>query len=198
MAKYVQTVKKPDGRVYYYTRIPTENGYISIPLPADHGAAQLAAAVMHKETSGHFGSYIRKTDATMDEVCRYAASLIYMARERAAKQNVPFSLTKKDISDMVRRQNYCCCVTDIPFTMKSVGKDNFSRAFAPSIDRIVPAEGYTPDNIRIVCRIVNFAASKWGIDPVLVMARALCRRKKTETAFANDFLLMQTRRGARS
>lgn len=41
---------------------------------------------------------------------------------------------------------------------------------APSLDRITPAAGYTPDNVRVVCSQANTALSEYGVDSLLALA----------------------------
>jgi hypothetical protein len=36
------------------------------------------------------------------------------------------------------------------------------RPYAPNLDRIDPRHGYEPDNVRVVCAIVNFAMNAWA------------------------------------
>ena len=50
-------------------------------------------------------------------------------------------------------------------------------ARAPSIDRLVAAEGYVPGNVRIVCWIYNSAKLDWPESLVLRMARALVNKE---------------------
>ncbi len=40
---------------------------------------------------------------------------------------------------------------------------------APSLDRIIPAHGYVPGNIRVICRAMNCAMQEWGEDAVWEM-----------------------------
>ena len=67
------------------------------------------------------------------------------------------------IQELFEKQGGKCALTKIPFTFnytkhKSHQKDPFS----PSIDRINPKIGYTKDNVRLVCMIVNLALNEFG------------------------------------
>lgn len=71
------------------------------------------------------------------------------ARQRAAKRDLPFTIQPSDIIIPDR-----CPVLDIPLRRGSKrGGDNAS----PSLDRIVPALGYVPDNIVVVSWKANRA-----------------------------------------
>lgn len=59
-----------------------------------------------------------------------------------------------------------------PHYLPLSGQSN-QEPFAPSLDRVEIAKGYTPDNTRVVCMVFNFARNTWGDAPVLQMAAAL-------------------------
>lgn len=44
---------------------------------------------------------------------------------------------------------------------------------SPSIDRIRPVLGYTPDNIMLVCWHYNCAKSEYGLEDLLVLSTAI-------------------------
>lgn len=49
--------------------------------------------------------------------------------------------------------------------------------FVPSIDRVHPAVGYTPENCRVVCFAYNMAKGEWDEAVVQAVARALLERE---------------------
>jgi hypothetical protein len=51
-------------------------------------------------------------------------------------------------------------VTGVPFDLDCVGDGAGASHFAPSPDRIVPAGGYVPGNVRWVLWMVNRAKSR--------------------------------------
>jgi hypothetical protein len=55
-----------------------------------------------------------------------------------------------------------CQVSGHRFTTERVEHALVKMPFAPSLDRIDPQAGYTQDNVRVVCTIVNFAMNQWG------------------------------------
>lgn len=70
------------------------------------------------------------------------------AKERARKRLREFTLTKQWVAETYTGK---CQLTGLPFIV-STGLNN---AYSPSIDRIDPAKGYTPDNCRFILWAVN-------------------------------------------
>lgn len=77
--------------------------------------------------------------------------LILSAKARAEKKGVPFSLTAEWGA---ARWTGKCEITRLDFNMALPGKPG-PKCFSPSIDRIVPQLGYTPENCRFVLWAVN-------------------------------------------
>jgi len=79
-----------------------------------------------------------------------AVALLKDARRRAAAKGVRFSLTRSWVIE--RLQKWTCEATGWLFVIQS-GRGH--HPFAPSIDRINPARGYTSANCRVVISAVN-------------------------------------------
>lgn len=47
------------------------------------------------------------------------------------------------------------------------------RAFAPSLDRLDNHVGYEQNNVRLVCRIANFAMNIWGDAALLELSKGV-------------------------
>ena len=92
-------------------------------------------------------------------------------RRHAAKAGVPFTITVEWLTERMLTGH--CEVTGLPFDM-SCEQRGFRDPWAPSVDRIDPAAGYTPDNCRMVVSIFNYAKNEWSDGDVLRMAKALC------------------------
>ena len=95
------------------------------------------------------------------------------ARRRAAKQNVPFTVPMEWIRDRLRTN--VCEMTGIRFRGSGVIGMRCNRS--PSLDRRVPALGYTPENCRMVLWCYNAAKGSGTDQDVVDMAEALLRRK---------------------
>lgn len=77
------------------------------------------------------------------------------ASTRAKKAGVPFDITADDLYQMWEDCAGRCPVSGQKMTLKvSAGQSNRS-PFKASLDRIVPEEGYTLENSRLVCWQVN-------------------------------------------
>lgn len=96
-----------------------------------------------------------------------ARRIIYSTRLRARKQGVPYTITKQDIEKHLAPMT--CAVTGV-----QLGWD--LGPFTPSIDRIIPEHGYTPENIRIVCFAYNCFKNAWTDAECRFIARALVER----------------------
>lgn len=90
-------------------------------------------------------------------------------RQRSAERGLSYALSVEFLSSLAERQDYRCAVSKIKFVSPNRRREPFS----PSIDRIDNRFGYEPDNVRLVCLIVNLARNDFGDEAVLKMARAV-------------------------
>lgn len=104
---------------------------------------------------------------------------IARAKNRATAQNVAFALEPSHIKDALDAQEWRCAISGMPFEPTILDRVELERPFRPSIDRIIPANGYVPSNIRIVCMIANFAMSNWGARPLLAMLVQIDQQRVT-------------------
>jgi len=95
---------------------------------------------------------------------------IKSAKLRAKKQGVPFSLTMDWAINSFEEQGRKCAVTQLP--INGGGKHD---PWQPSIDRIVPKDGYTPENCRLVAYIYNCARNQFSESDLLKMCEALVK-----------------------
>lgn len=76
--------------------------------------------------------------------------LLAGAKKRAAEKNLPFTLTLQDI--VIPE---VCPVLGIPLRRaRLVATDN-----SPNLDRLIPALGYVPGNVRVISRLANMIKS---------------------------------------
>jgi hypothetical protein len=86
---------------------------------------------------------------------RRAISLFDGAEHRSRRLGVSFTITVGWIQNRLRAG--CCEITGIGFDMnRSLGPGRRSN-FSPSLERVNPCLGYTPDNCRVVVWIYNAA-----------------------------------------
>ena len=90
----------------------------------------------------------------------YISTLFVEARKRAAKKGIEYTLTADDEKRIKFQHSYRCALTNVPFSLDRMG---FNRTpYAPSLDRIDSQQGYTRENVRLVCTATNYAMNEWG------------------------------------
>ena len=98
--------------------------------------------------------------------------LLNYARDRAKRTGVAFDIDADWLAGKLA--GGVCELTGLK--IERVAPGNYrTHPFAPSLDRIVPALGYTKDNVRLVCFAVNRARSDWGDEVLMTIARALVK-----------------------
>jgi hypothetical protein len=90
--------------------------------------------------------------------------MLNRAKARAKKNNIPFSITEKDIV--------------IPETCPVMGiklEHHRGRSGAyknsPSLDRIVPEKGYVPGNVRVISQLANQCKGNASQEEMLAFAK---------------------------
>ena len=87
-------------------------------------------------------------------------------------------LTEEDLIALWEECEGRCAITGLKFSNEKIGAGKAKRVFAPSVDRIDPAEGYSLENCRLVMVAVNFAMNSWGEETYLRLARAAIQHSK--------------------
>lgn len=94
--------------------------------------------------------------------------LLITAAARAARKKVPFALTAEWAA---ARWTGRCEVTGLEF---KIGQRTAGPKFwGPSIDRITPELGYTPDNCRFVLWAINSFKNSGTDEDMIIVARAI-------------------------
>lgn len=79
-------------------------------------------------------------------------------------------ITKQDLLEIIKKQDYKCALSGIPLTCQlTQGKKYKTNA---SLDRIIPGEPYTKENIQLVCAALN----SWRGDTELDEFVEFCRQ----------------------
>lgn len=131
--------------------------------------------IYYYENKDKFQKYFAKSYYTKDGY-GIKPSLI-RCKSRAKKFKLSFDLDEKFLIELFKTQSGRCAVTGIEFLFD---KDpNYRmRPFAASIDRINSNGGYTKDNVRFVCSIVNFSLNEFGQDKFDIMCESYIKYKK--------------------
>jgi hypothetical protein len=94
------------------------------------------------------------------------------SKQRAVKHNIPFTLTKEWAE---ARWTGRCEVTNIEFVLSDKRSPYL---FSPSLDRIIPTLGYTPENSRFVLHAVNALKGQGTDEDMLRIAKAIIEHQK--------------------
>lgn len=157
--KYIQIEKRGDREIVYFRR--GRAARIRLPSLDDKYFVDAYHKAFCNEPVPHVRDIpppvVEQVKQRVEQTLRSAVSA---ARCRAAKKSLPFDLTVDWALDQVQRQNFRCGLTGIPFFHGDRTKRR--HPYAPSLDRIVPANGYTTANVRIVLFAINAMFNDWG------------------------------------
>lgn len=115
-------------------------------------------------------------DKTFAGMGRWVGEMYRTAKRNAERRSIPFTLSRREFRAMVLRSKGRCMMTGIEFEFEAF-EGSCRRPFAPSLDRIDSSQGYSLNNCRLVCVIVNLAMNQWGIEPLMKVAENLIARK---------------------
>lgn len=106
---------------------------------------------------------------------RYCQQTEGAAIARSRAKGVGYNIDAHYIDRLFVDQNWRCAVSGILFKAPRGADRGKHRKdpFGPSLDRIVPALGYTEGNLRVVCNIVNSAMNEWGLESLQALVRAM-------------------------
>ena len=98
--------------------------------------------------------------------------MVCQARTRAAKKGVPFNITPDHVRSLYKATGGRCALTDFPF------QDNGPASpLSMSIDRIVPALGYVPGNVRLILNGLNSLKGTGTDDNMWLIIDAMVARR---------------------
>lgn len=92
------------------------------------------------------------------------------ARDRANNKGIPFTITKKDLLELWEQQIGLCNISKIPMTYELDNGRIFTNV---SVDQKNPGQGYTKENIQLVCSAVNQLKSNWDMDTVMYICKQI-------------------------
>lgn len=118
-----------------------------------------------------------KFDTTPIEECyvEFLNVLRKNANSRATKKQIAYDADLLFLIDLYNKQDGKCALTGLPFNLDRRG--GTKRVFAPSIDRLDCKGGYTKDNVRLVCLIVNIALNDFGDYAFDIMCRGYVKHQ---------------------
>lgn len=104
-----------------------------------------------------------------------AAEIARRHKHVCKKENLPYDLDKQWILDRLNSIGWKCELTGLSFNLKR-SIDDKRQGFqwdSISVDRIVPGEGYTKDNIRFILNQINVFRQDHPDEQMYMLARAL-------------------------
>lgn len=102
------------------------------------------------------------------------------AKVRARNHGCDFTLTKEWIK--AKLEHGKCAVTGWSFSFDAASRVGHFYPRAPSLDRLESSKGYTPDNVRIVCAMVNMAKHEWSHETFVEMCKAVVAHERQSAA----------------
>lgn len=107
----------------------------------------------------------------------YLHVLLSATRNRARSSRVPFDLTLDYLVELWEGQAGKCAVSGLSFQRS---RSKWVRnPYNPSLDRIIPMDGYVRGNVRFVLDAVNVALNEWGLQEVLPIFAAIVQRHRS-------------------
>lgn len=117
--------------------------------------------------------YLHRRKQTLTSIEGRLYMIFKAAQDRAKRANLPFTITREWVTNQWEIQQGKCKVTGIPITLNvNENGEKFYAPFNPSLDQIHAGRGYTPENTRLICVIVNLALNKFGDEAFDAMCRA--------------------------
>jgi hypothetical protein len=107
---------------------------------------------------------------TVQEVA-HLRQMLQSARKAKTLRGIECDLSWEDMLAVWKQCDGRCALTGMPFDWNRRGK-SFKRPFAPSLDRISAAGGYTRRNVRLVTVIANYVKCDYSDKDFIRMAVA--------------------------
>jgi hypothetical protein len=150
------------GTEYIYYRVGKG---LRVRLPGPVGSQQFheAYALARDNRAGEIPKIAPPSSRPQSEERVEARLLVSLktCRIRAQRRGLAFDLDAHWLQEKLLEQDFKCLLTGIRFMSKFEGRTKV-HPFTPSIDRIVPALGYTRENSRIVIFAINAMMMDWG------------------------------------
>lgn len=172
---YLERTKTRHGRSVIYLRPP---GKQRTRLREEFGTPEFAARYKALMAGQLPARKVRRYPFAGD-ILRSAERCVKSARKRSREFGREFTLTPKWALEQLECNNFHCPLSGVAF-LPTHDSGSFRNPFAPSIDRLDPKGGYTPDNCRIIILALNIAISDWGEKVFETFAAGYLRKKKKQ------------------
>jgi hypothetical protein len=128
----------------------------------------------------------RESRRHLDKICppdmrKTISEIASSAKTRARERGLEFEEELSRLAvELYGVQGGRCALTGKAFDLQKIGAGQAKRPYAPSLDRIDSTSGYTGDNIRLVCQVVNFALNSYGEDVFTEIVNTASKFDKTD------------------
>lgn len=145
-------------------------------LRKSRGRPTVSLAERACEATQALGQDRREANSQQQRIRARAQERAQACQARARKEGVAYDAAfMASAGDQVARQDYRCAATGIPFDLDNIGEGAGGSHYAPSPDRIVPAQGYVRGNVRWVLWMVNRAKGRMTEEQFLAMCDAVAK-----------------------
>jgi len=122
-------------------------------------------------------AYLQRRTAELETVRGRLYSVFAAARDRAQKNDLECLITLDWLMLRWVEIRGCCEVSGLPLTLdRDLTGRRFYAPLNPSLDRRDNDKGYTPENTRIVCVLVNLGLNRFGDEAFIRVCRAVAAR----------------------
>ena len=135
-----------------------------------------------KETAEHAAARVANDFADPSQRRKCLLACVARAKANARRKGLVFDLTPEFVETIWN--DGLCAVTGVQFNLKEYPNAFVTHPFAPSIDRMLSAGGYTRDNVRLVCVAVNFGLGQYGDEVFLKLAEGAVEHQRQVAALA--------------
>jgi hypothetical protein len=109
--------------------------------------------------------------------------LLRIAEKRARDQNIPFAITREDVTMPDK-----CPVFGTAWEW-GVGKMGWRNRYAPSLDKVKPRLGYVPGNVRVISTRANHLKNNASVSEIRAVLAYMEREGCDETFVEADAYL---------
>jgi hypothetical protein len=127
-----------------------------------------ASEYASRRARNYWANYQREQLKTLEGLAQYLFDIV---RRRSRKRGIEVTIDRAWIVQRLREQNLRCRATGIDFDLEITPRAY--QPWQPSLDRINPLFGYTPENVQIVVLMYNWCKNIGTDADVREFARAI-------------------------
>lgn len=98
-------------------------------------------------------------------------------RRKAHERNIEFNVTKLDLEQKLKNQNFKCALSGIPLTIPTTDAETKGHKYIynASLDRRDSTKGYVPDNIQWVDKRINMMKQRLSETEFIDLCRTIVK-----------------------